>query len=334
MFPTEAPTLAESPQPVAGSSGAALPIKTAHHGERVLETARKILACVHAIRLQAMHEMESVQELDRTLARTLMAEFARLQLIIGEDLTKSLIAFCTDLETSCEVLASDLVRTLNLRPNDPVSRQVKAIIQKFQQSTSMKMNLPLMELGAAREDMEGFLWSCLCEISSQSESRELIEELAQKLSAHASRVQEVVQAPELDARAVFQRVMIGLAMDQPLEANFFPGILEGLAGRLGLTPPDVADPPTSAKAGMSQQWAATLREAVVRTEGRDINLEQVTRNVMPPGLHLDYGLDFLIRRVDDIAPTLTSPLLSGLVSNIHHLQRPEIPGKPVSFKAD
>ena len=123
-------------------------------------------------------------------------------------------------------------------------------------------------------------------------------------------------------------------MDQPLEANFFPGILEGLAGRLGLMPLGVADPPTSAKAGVSWQWAAALREAVVRTEGRDIDLEQVTCNVMPPGLHLDYGPDFLTRRVVDIAPTLTSPLLSGLVSNIRQLQRPEIPGKPVSFKAD
>ena len=188
MFPTEAPTLGESSQPVVGSSGAALPIKTAHHGERVLETAREILARIHAICLQAMHEMGSLQELDRTLACTLMVEFVRLQLIIGEDFTKSLIAFCTDLETSCEVLTSDLVRTLNLHPDDPVSHQVKAIIQKFQQSTSMKMNLPLIELGAAREDMEGFLWSCLHEISSQSESWELIEELSQKLLAHASRV--------------------------------------------------------------------------------------------------------------------------------------------------
>ena len=128
--------------------------------------------------------------------------------------------------------------------------------------------------------------------------------------------------------------MVGLAIDQPLEANFFPGILEGLAGRLGLTPPGEADPPTSTKAGMSQQWAATLREAVVRTEGRDINLEQVTHNVMPPGLHLDYGLDFITRRVDDIASTLTSPLLSGLISNIGELQTPRIPGKPAPFKVD
>ena len=33
VSPTEAPAPAESPQPVAGSSGAALPIKTAHRGE-------------------------------------------------------------------------------------------------------------------------------------------------------------------------------------------------------------------------------------------------------------------------------------------------------------
>ena len=135
-----------------------------------------------------MHEMGSVWELDRALAHTLMTEFMRLQLIIGKDLTKSLLAFHTDLETSCEVLASAFARTLNLHPDDPMSCQVKAITQKFQQSTSVKMKLPLMELEAAREDMEGFLWSCLHEISSQLESQELIEELSQKLSAHASRV--------------------------------------------------------------------------------------------------------------------------------------------------
>ena len=120
MSPTEAPAPAESPRPVVGSSGAALPIKTAHHGEQILETARKILARVHAIHLQVMHEMGSVQELDQTLAHTLMAEFTRLQLIIGEDLNKSLIAFRTDLEASCEVLTSDFARTLNLHPDDPV----------------------------------------------------------------------------------------------------------------------------------------------------------------------------------------------------------------------
>ena len=273
-------------------------------------------------------------ELERTLVRTLMAEFARLQLIIGEDLTKSLTALHSELETSSEALSSDLARTLNLHSDDPAFPQVKELIQKFQQSISMKVNLPLMELGAAREDMEGFLQRCLHEISSQSESQEMIEELSQTLSAHASRIQEVIQAPGLHEPAVFQRVMVGLAMDQPLEAIFFPGILDGLTGRLSLMPPGIVDPPTSARAGVSRRWAAGLREAVMRNEGRDIDLEQAIPHVVHPGLHQDYDLDFQTWRVDDIAPTLTSPLLSGLISNIHLLGRPEVPREPVSSKEE
>ena len=109
-----------------------------------------------------------------------------------------------------------------------------------------------MELEAARVDLGGFLQRCLSELSSQSESQEMIEELSWTLSAHANRIQEAIQVPGIHEPAVFQRVMLGLAMDQPLEAIFFPGILDGLSGRLGLMPPGVVDPPTSARAGMSQ----------------------------------------------------------------------------------
>ena len=72
----------------------------------------------------------------------------------------------------------------------------------------------------------------------------------------------------------------------------------------------------------------------MRNEGRDIDLEQVTPHVVHPGLHQDYDLDFRTRRVDDIAPTLTSPLLSGLISNIRLLGRPEVPREPVPSKAE
>ena len=75
MSPKEAPAPRESPQVVAGSSRAALPTETTHQGERALETARKILEHIHAIHLQAMHEMGSMRELEQTLVHTLMAEF-------------------------------------------------------------------------------------------------------------------------------------------------------------------------------------------------------------------------------------------------------------------
>ena len=107
-----------------------------------------------------------------------------------------------------------------------------------------------------------------------------------------------------------------------------------MAGRLGLAPPGVPDPPTSARVGVSQQWAATPREAVIKMEGRDIALGQVAHDVLPPMLRLDYDLDFQTRRVDDIAPTLTPSLLSSLVGNIRKLEKPEIPIKPVPFEAE
>ena len=198
---------------------------------------------------------------------------------------------------------SDIVRTLNLHPDDPASCQVKAALHKFQWTTSLKVNLPLMELEAACEDMKEFMWSCLQEISSQSESQELIGELSQKLTAHTSRAQELVQVPELADGEVSLQVLIGIADHQPLKANFFPGILEGLVGRLVLAPPGVTDPPTSVRAGLSCHWAATLREAVRRMEGRDIDLEQDMCTMVPHGLHLDYDLDFQTRRVDDVAHT-------------------------------
>ena len=123
---------------------------------------------------------------------------------MGEDFTKSLIALHTDLEASCEVLVSDIVKTLTLHTDDPASGQVKASLQKFQRDTSLKVNLPLMELEAAQEDMGEFLQSHLREISSQTESHELIEELAWKMSAHASRVPELVQVPRLGDPEVSQ----------------------------------------------------------------------------------------------------------------------------------
>ena len=126
--------------------------------------------------------------------------------------------------------------------------------------------------------------------------------------------------------------MLGLAVDQPLEAILFPGILDGLSGRLSLTPLGVVDPPTSAREGVSRRWAAALREDVMKTEGRDVNPDQVTPHVVHPALHQDYDLDFQMRRVDDIAPTLTSLMLSGLVSSVRSAGRPEVPKGPASPK--
>ena len=119
VSPKEVPDPGKAPQVVVGGSRATFPTETTHQGERALETIHKILEHIHTIRLQTMHEMAGVRELEQTLVHTLMAEFARLQLILGEDLTKSLSALRSELETSSEALSSDLVSVLNLHSDDP-----------------------------------------------------------------------------------------------------------------------------------------------------------------------------------------------------------------------
>ena len=112
------------------------------------------------------------------------------------------------------------------------------------------------------------------------------------------------------------------------------GILDGLSGKLGLMPPAVVDPPILAREGVSWQWAATLREAVMMTEGRKANPDQVTPHVVHPGLHQDYDLDFRMQRVDDITPTLTSPMLAGIASSVRLTGRPGVPQGPASPKTE
>ena len=186
--PKEMPVPEKAPQAVAGSSKDASPTETTHQGERDLETTLGIIERIHTLRLQILHEMGGMSELEQAAIRTLVAEFARLQSILCENLTKSLSALCSELEASSEVLSADLLNILNLHPGDPAFPRVKELIHKHHQLVSMKVNLPLIELEVAREDLERFLQGRLRELSSDPKAQEVVEEISQILSSYAHRV--------------------------------------------------------------------------------------------------------------------------------------------------
>ena len=197
----------------------------------------------------------------------------RVQLVIGQELSKSLIALQLDLETSSQVFLLDVTRILNLHPTNLVAHQVKVLLQGFQQATSLKVHLPLLQLQAAQR---------LQEIGSRAETQELVERLAGKMLAHASWVCDLVSIPELAQPEVALRVNTGLAANPSLEANVFLGILEGVVGRLRLSPPGMTDPPVLARARVFRQWAATLRQAIQKTEGREFYAGPVAHAYYPP----------------------------------------------------
>ena len=238
---------------IAGSSQAVSPKETAGQEERDLEIVRDIVRRLHVVRFQTMHNMGCVREVEQAVVRTLMAEFSRLQAILGEDLTRSLSALRSELEASSEALSADMLNVLNLHPGDPGFSRVKELLQKHHQLVLLKVSLPLIELEAAKEDLNRFLQEHLRELGSRPQAQEALGEITRRLSDYNHRVAEIINdAPGVERPGIFNRILLAMAVEQPMEAVLLPGILDGLSVRLGMPAPGVVNPPTSAREGVSR----------------------------------------------------------------------------------
>ena len=251
-----------------------------------------------------------------------MAEFSRVQLIVQEDVGKSLVALRSDLLASCSAFVADVGRVMDIPPADPRLALLEASLERFQRQASLKFDLPLAEMDAAVVDIMAFMNARLQELSSRSELPDLIEEVARLMDQHNNRVWELVRNPDLGLSDVYSRVLVGLLARQPIEADLFPGILEGLAGNLGLSLAGTVNPPRSRQEGMMRRWATALRQAAYDPSDTG---QGSTSSTTPLGLHLDYSMEFRSRRVGDIPPALTSSLLPSFP----FLEKPR-PGEPPS----
>ena len=178
--------------------------------EQTLQMARSILDQAHALQLRSMADLGHIWELDRTLAGTLMAEFSRVQLIILEDVRKSLVALRSDFLDSCSAFITDVAQIMGITRADPRSALLRASLEGFQRQASLKFDLPLVEMEAAEGDITTFMNTRLQELSSQMELPELINEAARLMGRHNNRVWELVQDPDLDLSGVSSRVLLGL----------------------------------------------------------------------------------------------------------------------------
>ena len=280
--------------------------KATHSRERALQMARSILDQAHALQIQSMGDLGRIRDLDRTLAGTLMAEFSRVQLIVQEDVGKSLVALQSDLLAACSAFLADVGRVMDVPHADPRLALLEASLERFRRQASLKFDLPLAEMAAATVDIRTFMNARLQELSSLSKLPDLIGEAATLMDQHHNRVWELVQNPDLGLSDVYSRVLVGLLARQPIEADLFPGILEGLAGNLGLSPAGTVDPPRSRQEGVMRRWATALRQAAYDPSDTG---QGSASSTTPLGLHLDYSMEFRSRRVGDIPPALTSSLL-------------------------
>ena len=178
--------------PSSSSGNGAGRAEAAPSRERTLQMARSILDQAHALQLQSMGDLGRIRDLDRTLAGTLMAEFSRVQLIIQEDVGKSLVALRSDLLASCSAFVVDVGQVMDVPPADPRLALLEASLERFRRQASLKFDLPLAKMDAAAVDIMAFMNARLQELSSRSELPDLIEEAARLMDRHNNRVWELV----------------------------------------------------------------------------------------------------------------------------------------------
>ena len=284
--------------------------------------ARSILHQAHALQIQSMGDLGRIRDLDRMLAGTLMAKFSRVQLIVQENVGKSLVALRSDLLATCSAFIADVSQVMDVPPADPRLALLEASLERFRRQASLKFDLPLAEMDAAAVDITAFMNARLQELSSRSELPDLIGEAAMLMDRHNNRVWELVRNPDLGLSDVYSWVLVGLLARQPIEADLFPGILEGLAGNLGLSPAGTVNPPCSRQEGVMRRWATALRQAAYDPSNTG---QGSASSTTPLGLHLDYSMEFRSRRVGNIPPVLTSSLLPSFP----FLEKPR-PGEPPS----
>ena len=131
-------------------------------------------------------------------------------------------------------------------------------------------------------------------------------ELSSRIMDHQDRVHQLLRSEPLRYPKVVPLILVGLATDRPLESNFFPGLLEGLLGSLGIAASGEGNPPTSSREGAGHAWSTAVHEAISQIEQKEVEAPGAVG--MPPGLDLRYEEDFLKKQRHQIPPIFSDLL--------------------------
>ena len=284
----------------------------------------EVLDQVHDLHLQLLQEMGFVRKIDQALSKSLMVEFLRLKIIIGDDLSGALRTWQTDMEVATDKFLRDLDAATQTSTTLPSKNATVGVaLCQFRAATQLRVALPLTRLNKARKEMEKFIQSRLEELRSPQETKNLIGELSSRIMAHRGRVRELLRSKPLRHPEVIPLILVGLAADRPLESNFFPGLLEGLLGSLGIAAPGEGNPPTSSREGAGCAWSAAVHEAVSCIEQRDAETPEAVG--LPPSLDLRYKETFLETQRHLIPPVFSDQLfIPKIAKAVFELAKPPV----------
>ena len=299
--------------------------------KEVDDKVTEVMDQLHNLHLKTVQEMGFIQAIDQAMAKSIMVEFLRLRLITMDDMNATLRTWHADMEVTTEKLLRDLDSATQTSTTLPSKNAViEAALDNYQGLAKLKLALPLAQLDEAHEEMEKFMQHHLEELQSQQEMRHLVVELSSKITAHQSWVHQVLRSEPLRHAGVALLVMVGMAADRPLESNFFPGLLEGLLGWLGIAIPGESKPPTSSCKGAGPLWSSAICEAVLWREHREVETPGTAR--LPQCLDLCYEEDFLEKRSHQVPTVFSDPLfVPGMASAVYEAFKPPVLPKASPF---
>ena len=175
--------------------------------------------------------------------------------------------------------------------------------------------------------MEKFIQFQLEELQSQQETKNLIGKLSSRITDHRGRVCQLLCSEPLRHPEVVPLILVGMAADRPLKSNFFPGLLEGLLGSLGIAAPGEGNPPTSSQEGAGRAWSSAMHEAISWIEQKEVEAPGAVG--LPQCLALCYEEDFLKKQRHQIPPIFSDPLfIPNMAKAVFKVVKP-----PVVLKA-
>ena len=202
------------------------------------------------------------------------------------------------------------------------SDEITAAVEKFKQTAAMNLLLPLLHLDSARSNIARFINSRLEEVCAREESKVLIEVLTECLTNLQSQTWRLVRSSKLSDPEVATRVMIALLGTQPLVVNYHSGVLDGVVGRLGLTPPGMMEFTRSPSEGMLSRFMKDLECSIkVDDSGKPMGWR------IQGGLHTKYSSDFMQRNRGEIHCMFCDNLLPNLIKDLDALRLSE-PASP------
>ena len=125
-----------------------------------------------------------------------------------------------------EATPAELVRDMDIVAQNSTALPsknpaVRVAFHRFMDLVRLKLALPLAQVDMVREDMERFLHHCLEELHSQTDMKNLIDSLSQRIAAHQSRVHQIVYSEPLENIEVTCGSSWGWQQTNPWKATSF-----------------------------------------------------------------------------------------------------------------